>query len=97
MRQLYLNILGNITAGFKPEGELRDLEQKRGGYKEMSVYDIFDFEAYQTELKKEPNSFMEAFKDKQMFIEFVTEVYRAEREHELQKSPSGIKSEVAHF
>lgn len=43
---MYLNMIGNIEAGFKSEEVLKELEQKRGGYKNMSGHDIFDSKKY---------------------------------------------------
>lgn len=50
---MYLNMIGNIEAGFKSEEVLKELEQKRGGYKNMSGHDIFDSKKYLQILKDE--------------------------------------------
>lgn len=46
MHNMLLSMIGNIYAGFKTEEQLQEIEAKRGGYKNMSGTDIFDFKKY---------------------------------------------------
>ena len=56
-------MVGNIQAGFKDAHILKQTEIDKGGYMNLSAFDIFDFEKY-LELRKEEKSdslFVETF------------------------------------
>lgn len=63
IHHLYLSMLGNIQAGFKSKEELGQLEEAKGGYMNLSVQDIFDFDKYLRlmKLNNSGNKFIEAF------------------------------------
>ena len=63
MHNLYLNILGNVQAGFKPKLELDKLEIEKGGPDQLSSMEIFDKAKYLEMMKSEGTDyqFMESF------------------------------------
>jgi hypothetical protein len=82
---MYLNMIGNIEAGFKPKEVLQELETKKGGYKNMSGHDIFDFKKYLQVLKDEKSehlSFMTVLVEKQCFITLIEDMYQSMHEYQ---------------
>lgn len=85
IHHLYLNMVGNIQAGFKAETELRELEARKNGYQNLSGHDIFDFDKYIKLLQSENSDnskFMLSFMEKQSFITFIEDLYQVIRQRE---------------
>ena len=62
-RHLYLNMMGNVGAGFRSTEALQEAEQRKGGSKNLSSTDIFDFRKYLEKMSEEMSDckFMETF------------------------------------
>ena len=63
---LYLNMMGNVQAGFRSTEALQEAEQRKGGSKNLSSTDIFDFQKYLEKMSEEMSDckFMEAFAER---------------------------------
>ena len=60
---LYLNMMGNVQAGFRSTEALREAEQRKGGSHNLASTDIFDCEKYLEKMRREMSDykFMETF------------------------------------